>query len=67
VVSSLWNVGDESAAFWMRDFYRALRHDAGDVARAARDASVATRDWARSHGGADSPHAWGAFVVAGGP
>jgi CHAT domain-containing protein len=67
VVSSLWNVSDESTAYWMQHFYAALHADRGEVLPAARDASRATRDWSRARRENDSPYAWGAFVVSGGP
>jgi CHAT domain-containing protein len=67
VIASLWNVSDESTAFWMQSLYGALRKHDGDVLLAARDAARATRDWSRARGGSTSPYAWGAFTVSGTP
>jgi hypothetical protein len=67
VVASLWNVSDESTAFWMQSFYGALRKHDGDCLLAAWDAARATRDWSRSKDAGSSPYAWGAFTVAGRP
>lgn len=67
VVASLWNVSDESTAFWMQAFYAALHADGGDVLRAVRVASRKTRDWSRGQGSTRSPYAWGAFTVSGKP
>jgi len=67
IVSSLWNVSDESTAYWMQHFYAALRTHRGEVLLAARDAALAARDWSRARSAISSPYAWGAFVVSGGP
>jgi tetratricopeptide (TPR) repeat protein len=66
VVASLWDVSDESTAFWMQSFYAALRARNGDALLAARDATKAAKASARQAKRAETAYSWGAFVVAGG-
>jgi CHAT domain-containing protein len=66
VVASLWDVSDESTAFWMQSFYAALRARNGDALLAARDATKAAKAFAHQGKRGETAYSWGAFVVAGG-
>jgi tetratricopeptide (TPR) repeat protein/CHAT domain-containing protein len=66
VVSSLWNVEDDSAARLMQSFYENLwvrNEGAGDALRHAQ--RVALEQSRSEHGGDGRPYTWGAFVLSG--
>lgn len=65
LVLSLWRVRDDDAQFWMRAFYEARSRVPGDVAAAARAASLQLLRERRAAGFASDPSSWGAFIASG--
>jgi CHAT domain-containing protein len=65
VVSSLWNVGDESTARLMASFYRHLWVEGASKSEALRSAQLERLAANRRSHGEDLPRTWGAFVLSG--
>jgi CHAT domain-containing protein len=62
VLVTLWRIGDESAADYMRQFYREL-HEGRSPAEALR---VVRHKWMVGHGPSAHPSRWAPFVLVGG-
>ncbi len=62
IVSSLWNVPDQSTARLMQRLYKSLR---GGITSAVRSAQLASISELRAAGLPPHPYSWGAFVVVG--
>ncbi|MEO7137383.1 MAG: CHAT domain-containing protein [Gemmatimonadales bacterium] len=61
VLVTLWRIGDESAAEFMREFYREL-HDGQSPAEALR---IVRHKWMRADGPSAHPSRWAPFILVG--
>lgn len=65
VISSQWNVSDESTKDWMRALYRARATDGPSASHAVHAASCAVLAARRKAGRDTSPFYWAAFSATG--
>lgn len=65
VITSLWNVEDESARQWMYELYRQHWEKGRPTAEAVREASLVLLKKRRDEGSSLHPFYWGGFVATG--
>ena len=65
VISSLWSVGDDSTASFMRAFYANLLERRMGRLEALREAQLSLLQSNREQYGEALPRTWGAFVLSG--
>jgi CHAT domain-containing protein/tetratricopeptide (TPR) repeat protein len=65
VIMSLWAIGDESTASWMRDLYDARFNGRLSTADSVRQANLRALDGRRARQQSTHPFYWAGFVAAG--